>query len=227
MMRRLFVTSLLCLPMLAQAGLLDAVSGTDASAGLKQALEQGASAAVANLGAADGFWANDRFRIPLPAALKQIEPVLRMTGKGAALDEMNEGLNRAAEQAVALAKPLLLNAVKQMSVQDAKGILTGGEDSVTQYFRSKTSSPLSAQFLPVVRKVTGRMKLAEQYNQLAGRGAALGVIKAEDANVENYVTRLALDALFVRIGEEEKAIRANPAAAVGGFARKVFGAMGR
>jgi hypothetical protein len=225
-MKRVLLLALSVMSLQAHADLLDAFSSKDASAGLKQALEQGATQAVATLGAQGGFLDNERYRITLPANVRKAEPMLRAMGQGKTIDELNLAMNRAAESAVAEAKPLLLNAVKQMTVQDAKGILTGGEDSVTQYFRSKTTDALTQKFLPVVSKATSRLQLAAQYNKLAGQGAALGLVKAEDANVEAYVTRKALDALYLRIGEEEKAIRQNPAEAVGKIARQVFGAMG-
>lgn len=224
--RRCLLVFLCCLPGLACAGLLDAISGKDASGGLKQALEQGAGQAVATLGVADGFQGNPRFRIPLPKALEQLEPALRMMGKGQAIDELKLAMNRAAESAVSEAKPLLVGAVRQMTIQDAKNILTGGDDSVTQYFRSKTEPALTQKFLPVVTRATQRVKLAEQYNRLAKQGEAFGLVKEEDAKVENFVTRHALNALYTRIAEEERAIRENPAQAIGNLARKVFGAMG-
>ncbi|MDB5815604.1 MAG: hypothetical protein JWN23_2721 [Rhodocyclales bacterium] len=215
----------LAVPLLAHASLFDALSNKDASAGLRQALEQGATQAVATLGVPDGFLGNERYRIPLPAGFKKAEPFLRAMGQGKSYDELEVTLNRAAESAVAEAKPLLVGAVKQMTLQDAKSILSGGDDSVTQYFRGKTTEALTQKFLPVVTKVTSRLQLATQYNELASQGAALGLIKTEDASVERYVTRKALDALYLRIGEEEKAIRQNPAQAGGSIARKVFGAI--
>lgn len=223
--RRILCVWLCCVPMLASAGLLDALSDKDASGGLRQALEQGAGAAVASLGVEDGFQANPRFRIPLPDAIAKMAPTLRMLGQGQAIDELQLAMNRAAETAVAEARPLLLDAVRKMTVQDAKDILTGGDDSVTRYFRSKTFDPLSQRFLPVVRRATGKLKLAEQYNRIASQGAAFGLVRDEDARVETFVTRHALNALYVRIGEEERAIRENPAQALGTLARKVFGAM--
>ncbi|MEC5385021.1 DUF4197 domain-containing protein [Uliginosibacterium sp. H3] len=225
--RRVCILALLTAPLLAgAAGLLDSLSNADASSGLKQALEQGATQAVATLGTKDGFLASDLYRIKLPKNFKTAESMLRMMGQGQMLDDLDVAMNRAAESAVAEATPLLVGAVKQMSVQDAKGILTGGDDSVTQYFRSKTSAALTQKFLPVVRQQTSRLQIAEQYNTLAKQGAAMGLVKPEEASVESYVTNKALDALYLRIGEEEKAIRQNPAAAVGSIAKKVFGAMG-
>lgn len=217
---------LFCLPGLASAGLLDAISGKDASSGLKQALEQGAGQAVSTLGVTDGFQGNPRFRIPLPKTVERLEPALRMMGQGEALDELKLTMNRAAEMAVSEAKPLLVGAVRQMTIQDAKNILTGGDDSVTRYFRSKTEEPLTQKFLPVVTRATERVKLAERYNRLAKQGMAFGLVKQEDARIEEFVTRHALDALYTRIAEEERAIRENPAQAIGNLARKVFGALG-
>lgn len=224
-LRRHLLVFLLVIPCLAQAGLLDAISSKDASGGLRQALEQGASAAVASLGVTDGFQANPKFRIPLPDAIAKMEPALRMMGRGKAVEDLQLAMNRAAETAVSEAKPLLLDAVKKMTVQDAKDILSGGDDSVTQYFRGKTFDALTQKFLPVVSRATNKIKLAEQYNRIASQGAAFGLVRDEDAKVEVFVTRHALNALYTRIGEEERAIRENPADALGALARKVFGAM--
>lgn len=206
---------------------LDDISNKDAAGGLRQALTQGASAAVARLGANDGFLANDQVRIPLPEGLRQAESLLRTMGMGQQADELVTAMNRAAESAVSEAKPVLVNAVKKMSIQDAKDIITGGDDSVTQYFRRSTSDELTAKFKPIVVRATSKVQLAQKYDNLAGQGAKLGLIKEQDAKVENYVTRKALDALFLMIAQEEKSIRQNPLGAVGGLAKKVFGALGQ
>ena len=224
--KTLLCSFLLCTTSLwAHAGMLDVFSNKDASTGLRQALEQGASQAVATLGAPDGFLGNERFRITLPKGFQKAELLLRAMGQGQALDDLNLAMNRAAESAVAEARPLLIGAVKNMNVQDAKSILSGGDNSVTQYFRNKTFDALTLKFLPIVSKTTSRLQLAEQYNQLASQGVAFGLVKTEDANVERYVTTKALDALYRRIGEEEKAIRENPAQALGSLSRKVFGGL--
>lgn len=207
------------------AGMLDAFTEKDASGGLKQALTQGAEQAVSLLGKQDGFLGNPKIRIPLPEGLKKAEQALRLMGRGKDVDELETAINRAAEQAVPEAKTLLVNAVKQMSVQDAKNILTGGDDSATQYFRQKTSGTLTQRFLPVVTKVTSRSSLSNQYNKLAGQAASFGLINAEDARVEDYVTRKALDGLYLTIAEQERAIRRDPVSAVGNLAKKVFGAL--
>lgn len=206
---------------------LDDISNKDASGGLKQALTQGASAAVARLGKADGFLGDAKVKIPLPDGLRQAEGLMRTMGMGQQADELVTAMNRAAEAAVAQAKPILVDAVKKMSVQDAKQILTGGDDAVTQYFRNTTSEQLSQKFKPVVTRATAKVKLAEKYDRLAGQGAKFGLVKEQDAKLENYVTRKALDGLFLMIAEEEKAIRQNPVGAAGSLAKKVFGALGQ
>lgn len=211
----------------ASAGAFDLLSERDAAGGLRQALTQGAEQAVSLLGRQDGFLGNPKIRIPLPEGLRTAEQALRLIGRGKDVDDLETAMNRAAEQAVPEAKALLVGAVKQMSVQDAKMVLTGGDDSATQYFRQKTSTTLTRRFLPVVTKVTSRLALSTQYNQIAGQAAALGLVKKEDASVEEYVTRKALDGLYLTIAEQERAIRKDPLSAAGNLAQKVFGALGQ
>lgn len=209
----------------AWAGGLSALTDGEASGGLKEALTQGAGHAVEVLGRKDGFLGNPKVKIPLPEVLKQAEPLLRLSGRGDDLDQLVTSMNRAAEAAVPEAKSLLVNAVKQMSVTDAKNILTGGDDSVTRYFRDKTETQLTRLFLPTVKQNTDKLALAGQYNKLAGQAAGVGLLKSEDAQIENYVTRKALDGLYLMIAEEERAIRKDPVGAVGSLAKKVFGAL--
>jgi hypothetical protein len=201
------------------------LTNADASTGLRQALAQGANQAVSSLGKKDGFFLNKQVKIPLPPRIAKAEKYMRMAGLGAQADDLVLTMNRAAEAAVPEAKSLLLDAVKSMSVEDAKKILTGGDDSVTQFFKSKTSEPLMAKFLPVVQKYTANVDLAKKYNQVAGTALTLGLIKKEDADLDSYVARSALDGVYKIIGQEEKAIRADPAKAVGDLAKKVFGAI--
>ena len=134
----------------------------DAGAGVKAALERGADIAVQLLGKQDGFWGNDKVRIPLPDWISKAERALKMIGKGRGIDDLKLGINRAAEQAVPQAKKLLSDAVKSMTVQDAKAILTGGGNSVTDFFKDKTAKPLNEKFLPIVAGVTNRIGLAKQ-----------------------------------------------------------------
>ena len=201
------------------------ISGKDAGGGLKEALTQGAGKAVEMLGKQDGFLGNPKVKIPLPESVQQIEGLMRGFGMGKQADELINAMNRAAEAAVPQAKALLVNSIRQMSVQDAKGILSGGEDSATQYFRRTTSGPLTEKFKPVVRSAMAKVKLAEKYDQLAGKAAKFGLVREQDAQLENYVTQKTLDGLYLMIAEEEKAIRKDPAGAAGKLAQKVFGAL--
>ncbi len=204
---------------------LDDISNKDASGGLKAALETGSAQAVSKLGAEGGFLNNDKVRIPLPKILEQARPLIKMTGKGQQLDDLVLQMNRAAESAVPMAKPLLLDAVKSMSISDAKNILTGGDTSVTDFFRAKTQDKLSVQFLPVVKKVTDKSGLAGKYNAVMGMAPKLGVVPKEQSTVEGYVTQRALDGLYTMIAEEEKAIRADPIGTGSKLIGKVFGAL--
>ena len=210
---------------LAQAGALDAISSGDASAGVKEALAKGADYAVASLGKDNGFLGNSKVRIPLPGYLQKAEKGLRMFGMGKQADELVNTMNHAAENAVAEAKPILSDSIKKMSVQDAKGILTGGEDSVTQYFKRTSSEQLTRKFMPIVKAETSKLQLAEQYNSFAGKAASAGLIDQKDADVDSYVTQKAMDGLFLIIAEEEKKLRANPIGAGSDLLKKVFGAL--
>jgi len=223
--RILGVLAALVIPAAASAAGLADISNRDAINGLKEALSRGSQAAVARLGVEDGFLKNDSVRIGLPPALRSAEAVIRSIGMGTQADDLVLRMNRAAEAAVPEARTLLTNAVKKMSVQDAKGILTGGNDAATQYFKRTTSEPLAKQFQPIVKKAMEKVKLAEKYNEIAASGARFGLVKDEDAKLEDYVTRRALDGLFVVIAEEEKKIRQNPAGAASAIIRKVFGAL--
>ncbi|WP_151638948.1 DUF4197 domain-containing protein [Noviherbaspirillum aerium] len=200
------------------------LSNKDATTGLKTALEKGANAAVSQLGVQDGFLGNDKVKIQLPPILEKARPLVKMAGRGQQLDELVVSMNRAAEEAVPLAKPLLLSAVKSMTVTDAKQILTGGDTSVTQFFRDKTSTQLAEKFMPIVKKVTDRSALSTQYNATMGQVAKLG-IAGQQVTVEDYVTQRALDGLFTMIAEEEKAIRQDPVGTGSKILGKVFGAM--
>jgi hypothetical protein len=203
------------------------LSNQEAAGGLKDALIQGATTAVGKLGVTDGFLGNPKVKIPLPESLQKAEKAMRMFGMGKQADELVVRMNRAAEAAVPEAKTLLIDAVKKMSLQDAKGILTGGDDAATQYFKKTTSAQLTEKFLPIVTKATEDVSLAKQYNKFAKTGAKLGLIKDDQANLEQYVTQKALDGLYLMMAEEEKAIRKDPVSAGTSLIKKVFGALGQ
>ena len=199
------------------------VSQTDAATGVRAALERGALAAVAMLGKTDGFLGNPQVRIPLPGFLNDVAKLMRATGQGRKIDELVTAMNRAAEAAVPMAKPLFVKTVKSISVEDALKVVRGGATSVTDYFAEKTRSPLAEQFLPIVTQATEKVSLAQRYNAVAGKAAGFGLVKGDDANVQKYVTGRALDGLFLMIGEEEKKIRADPLKTGSAILKKVFG----
>ena len=209
----------------AAAAALDNISNAEAANGLKQALTDGSAAAVAKLGVENGFLGNPKVKIPLPPALQRIESALRYTGMRKQADELVVAMNRAAESAVPEAKTLLVESVRKMTLQDAKGILTGGDTAATQYFKRTTQSQLTQRFLPIVKKATDQVGLAEQYNSIAGQAVQLGLVKEQNATIERYVTEKALDGLYLMIAEQEKAFRQNPLGASSDIVKRVFGAV--
>jgi len=206
-------------------GQLDRITNKEAVAGLKAALEKGSLAAVAALGRTDGFLGNPAVRIPLPDSLTRAESLMRRFGMGRYADELLVSMNRAAEAAVPEARQLFLDSIRKMTVQDAKGILTGGETAGTEYFQKSTKDQLHNRFLPIVKKATEKVGLAQRYNEYAERGASLGLVKKEQSNLDEYVTQKALDGLYLMLAEEEKKIRKDPVAAGTNIIRKVFGAL--
>ena len=225
--RVLWIVGALALAAQASAIGLANLSNQDAASGLKAALVKGAEVAVAQLGQPNGFMGDARVRIPLPESVRSGEKMMRALGMKKQADELVETMNRAAELAVVEARPILSKAVSSMSFDDARGILGGGDDAATQYFKRTTSSQLTAKFLPIVKQATAKLNLAGQYNQYAGQAAKLGLVDAKDANLDSYVTNKALDGLFLIIAEQEKAIRKDPVGTGSALLKKVFGALGK
>ncbi|MCJ8168861.1 DUF4197 domain-containing protein [Pseudomonas sp. A3.4] len=201
---------------------LSDLSQGDATSALRSALTQGAEMAVDSLGKTDGFMGNPEVRIELPSDLGKAAKMMKTFGMGSEVSALELSMNRAAEAAVPQARQLLIDAVKNMSVSDAKGILTGGNTAGTEYLNRSSREQLRSRFLPIVKQATDQVGLAQQYNTFAGQAASFGVIDAQSANLESYVTEQALDGLFTLIGAEEQKIRQNPAEAAGSLAKKVF-----
>lgn len=225
MQRRLAMLGLVLFAAPAFALGLAGLSDKDAVGGLKDALVQAGAAAVGKLGVEDGFYKNPQVRIPLPESLKSVEKGMRVLGMGRQADDLVLRMNRAAEAAVPEAKTLLVDAVKNMSVQDAKAILSGPDDAATQYFRKHTAAPLAAKFLPVVQKATADLQLARYYNRFADAGVKYGLLQKDQADLDAYVTHEALDGLYLMMAEEEKAIRKDPLGASTHLIKKAFGAV--
>ena len=201
------------------------LSSADASSGVKAALGKGAESAVALLGRPGGFLDNPQVRIPLPGHLEDAAKLLRKFGQGQRIDDLVTAINRAAEAAVPLGKDLLVGAVQNMTVTDAKNILTGGDTSVTTFFAEKTRAPLAERFLPVVKESTEKVGVTQQYNNFAGKAAGFGLMRKEDADLSQYVTGKTLDGLYLMIGEEEKKIRQDPVGSGSAILGKVFGSL--
>ena len=201
------------------------ITRAEATSGLRTALEKGSQAAVASLGRPDGFLGNAQVRIPLPESAQRAEKLMRRFGAGKYADELIVTMNRAAEAAVPEARALFIESVRKMSVQDAKAILTGGDTAGTDYFRRTTRAQLHQRFLPVVQKATARVELAQKYEQYADKASAVGLLNKEDADLDDYVTRKALDGLYFMVAEEEKKIRKDPVGTGTAIIRKVFGAL--
>ncbi len=224
MIRRLLLctTLLLTLPVAQAAGLAQ-LSNADASTALRDALSQGAKTAVQQLGRPGGFASDPQLRIELPGNLGKAAKLLKGFGMGSQVQALEDGMNRAAEAAVPQAQALLIDAVKQMTLADAKGVLSGGEEAGTRYLEKSSREKIRARFLPIVKQATDQVGLAQQYNAFASKAAAFGAVDAKNTSIEGYVTEQALDGLFAVIAEQEAQIRENPAAAASSLAKRVFG----
>lgn len=223
MQRRTFVFALTSTATVVVAPPAHALSEVDAASGIRAALERGAVAAVGLLGRENGFFGNERVRIPLPDFLEDAAKLLKATGQRKRVDELVMSMNRAAERAVPLAKGLLVDSARKISVEDAVRIVRGSATSVAEYFAEKTRDPLGVKFLPIVTEATQKVSLAARYNSFASKAANLGLMKKEDANLQQYITGKALDGLFLMIGEEEKKIRADPVRTGSRILQAVFG----
>jgi hypothetical protein len=200
-------------------GLSDAKIGS----GLQEALKVGTENAVVQTGAVDGFLSNKAIKILMPKPLQKIEQPLRLVGYGPQIDEFVVGMNRAAEKAVPFAKEIFWDAIGQMSFDDAKKILNGGDTAATDYFKSKTSKKLHSAFRPSVENVMNEVGVNRQYNDLIGRYKSVPFAQSISFDVNQYVTEKATDGLFFVVAQEEKKIRTNPAARVTDLLKEVFG----
>ena len=197
---------------------------TDAQAqAVRQALLQSVDMAVNRLGRADGYWANPQVRIPLPEELRRVEKGLRRYGLERYTEEFAESLNRAAEAAVPVTKPLLLAAIREMSLSDAVGIVRGDEHAATRYFRAHTEVALRERLKPIVADATARANVTGAYKRLMKKATFLEkAVEPGRLDLDAYVTRAALDGLFLLMAEEERRIRSNPLARTTDLLKKVF-----
>lgn len=194
--------------------------------GLKEALGKGVEHALGSLGKEDGFLKDLSVKIPMPTTLKKVESSLRMLHQDKLADDFVMTLNRAAEKAVPEAAAVLGQSLQQMTLTDAKAILTGTNNAATQYFRRTSETNLYERFYPIVAKATEQTGVTSTYKRMIDKVSFAGSFLGQDAgNLDAYVTHKALDGLFVKIAEEEKLIRENPAARTTDLLQKVFGAL--
>jgi hypothetical protein len=198
-------------------------SDSKTASGLKEALRIGTDHAVDLTGTTDGFFKNQAIRILLPEKLRTAEKGLRLAGMGPQIDEFELSMNRAAEKAAPAARGIFKDALAQMTFDDARKILTGGETSATEYFKTKTSQKLAAAFRPTVESAMAGTGVVKQYNQLAGGIASLPFGLGGGFDITDYVVGKTLDGLFYMLGQEEKKIRTNPAAQITPLLKEVFG----
>jgi len=203
----------------------DTLSNEEAVDGLKQALAQSVTVATSKLAAGNGFLGNTGVRIPLPRSLQKAEGVMRNFGMKKQADALIIAMNRTAEAAAPEAMILLVDAVRKMTVADAKGILAGDDDAATEYFRDATSGPLAEKLLPIVRKEIAQSGLLNQLNEFIRRGVKLGLVTEKEVDVENYLTQKILDGYFLMMAEEERAIRKDPIGQGNKRLQEVFGAL--
>ncbi|MEJ2199414.1 MAG: DUF4197 domain-containing protein [Desulfuromonadaceae bacterium] len=202
-----------------QGGVLDEAT---VASGLKEALQVGSERAVATTSRENGFWGNELIRIAMPEQLTGMAKTLRSIGLGSQVDAFEVGMNRAAEVAAAEAKPVLLDAVSQMTLPDAMGILRGGDTAATDYFRDKTSASLRQKFIPIIQEKMGQVGLYSQYNQLLKAYSALPFVTKPAFDLDGYVADRGLDGLFAVLAQKEQDIRANPAARTTELLKRVF-----
>ena len=205
------------------------VTQAEAGQGLQQALVQGVEKVVAQLGAKDGYLSNPKVRIPMPDQLSAVEKGLRMMGQDKYADQFVETMNRAAEQAVSEAQPVFVDAITSMSFEDALGIAKGPDDAATQYLQRSTGPALRERMMPIVKSATESTQVTSAYKSLASQAGSLGplsgMVDMKAADLDGYVTDQALEGLYRVLAEQEKAIRANPAAWSTDVMKKVFGSL--
>lgn len=192
------------------------------AAGLREALAQGTTRAVRELGRENGFWSNATLRIPVPVNLQKADRALRRLGQAKLADDFALALNRAAERAAPAARDIFVDAIGKMTIRDAFEILRGQPDAATQYFRRQTATRLSEAFRPIVARSTQAVGVTAAYKRVLARAQPLGLIDTSQWDIDDYVTQRTLDGLFQLVAAEEQRIRADPVARTTELLRKVF-----
>jgi len=204
-------------------GKASTMSDTKIASGLKEALQVGTANAVKSTGRVDGYFGNAAIKILMPERMRTLEKGLRAVGYGPQVDQFVLSMNRAAEKAAPAAKKIFVDAVMQMSFEDARQIFSGKDSAATEYFKTKTTAQLTEAFRPIIEKATNDVGVTQQYKQLVGRAQSIPFLRSESLDIDQYVVTKALDGLFYQLAQEEKNIRRNPAARVTKTLKEVFG----
>lgn len=207
-------------------GIQNRVPLTEAEAGqgIREALEQGVGRGIGQLHREDGFMRNNLYKILLPTEAQRVEAVLRQMGMGAMVDRAILQINRSAEDAVGAARPVFAEAITQMTLSDALGIVQGGQDAATQYFRQKTSDKLKSAFAPLIRLSLDKFSATKYYEELITTYNNFPTtLQKINPDLTAHVTEKAVAALFDQIAKEEASIRSNPSARTSQILKRVFG----
>jgi hypothetical protein len=190
--------------------------------GLKEALTKGVSKGSDLVSQVDGYFKNAEIKIPFPPEAKRVEEKLRQMGLGSKVDEFILTLNRGAEDAAKEAKPIFVSAIKQMTIQDAWGILRGEQNAATQYLKRTTTAQLTEKFKPVIQNSLNKVNATKYYSDLVNTYNKIPMVQKANPNLDDYATEKAIDGLFVMVAKEEKNIRENPGARTSDLLKKVF-----
>ncbi len=201
------------------------LSNEKIAAGLKEALNIGTKNVVAKLGKTDGFNLDPKIHIPLPPTLAKADSALKKVGMGGLTADLETRMNRAAELATPKAQTLFVNSIKQMTLSDARTILSGQPDAATQYLRKTMGPQLQTEMKPLVATTLAQAGAVKAYDQVAGQYAALPFVSGLKTNMNDYVATKAVDGIFYYVAQEEAAIRANPAKRTTELLKTVFGSL--
>jgi hypothetical protein len=195
----------------------------DAADGIKEALVNGTGESVKLVSVLNGYWGNPEIKIPFPSEAQEMESKLRSIGMSKKVDEFNESMNRAAEKAASEAKPIFISAIKGMTVKDAINIVKGSDNAATMYLKNTTSPELNEKFQPVIKTSLESVNATKYWSDLINIYNKIPLVKKMNPNLTDYVTRRAIDGLFIMIAKEEVKIRKDPMARTTELLKKVFG----
>ena len=201
------------------------LSKSEVAAGLREALVQGISKGTDQASKLDGYYKNPQLKIPFPTEAQKVEKALRDIGLGVEVDKFVRQLNRGAERAAVQAKPIFINAIRSLTIEDAFSILNGDQNAATNYLIRTTSDPLKSKFLPIIGQALDEVNATRYYADIVTRYNKIPLVKKVNPNLDDYAANRAIDGLFLLVAKEEANIRANPVARTTELLKKVFGSL--